>query len=181
MKKPFAAPLLSLSLALSGASAINSAYADDPALPNGASTLQETYGKWSVSCKQEAARQLCRVSQVQVEDKSKKRLFAFELGELSEAKANGMLLLPFGLALGKGVVFQVDDKAAGAPLAFSTCVPAGCLVPLNLDAALLKQLQKGKLLKMNVTPVNSAATTTFTVPLDGFEAAYKRAASLAKG
>lgn len=41
------------------------------------------------------------------------------------------LILPFGLLLEAGATLQDDDGQPLEPLRFSTCLPAGCVVPLS--------------------------------------------------
>lgn len=149
-------------------------------LPNGASQLEETYGQWKVSCGPQNGKQMCAVSQAQFDEKTKRRALAIELVNLTDSKANGALLLPFGLALGKGVTLQIDDGAVGPARNFSTCLPAGCLVPLALDGSFLSAVRKGKTLKVGASTVDGKPVSILNFPLDGLDTAVKRAQALTK-
>jgi invasion protein IalB len=92
---------------------------------------------------------------------------------------DGALVLPFGLALDRGVTLQVDDAPAGPALRFRTCLPAGCVVPLSFDARLVAALRKGAALKINAAADNGK-DAVFTISLKGFPAALDRTAVLAK-
>ncbi|MEX0954008.1 MAG: invasion associated locus B family protein [Rhizobiaceae bacterium] len=56
---------------------------------------------------------------------------------------NGVLILPFGLRLDAGVRLVIDDGTAIDPPRFSTCRPAGCLVSLAFDVAMVTALNAG--------------------------------------
>jgi invasion protein IalB len=145
-------------------------------LPGGASSLQETYQDWQVSCQQQAAGKRCSLSQQQADPQSRQRVLAIELVTVAD-RAEGLLVLPFGLALDKGVTLQIDDAAAGQPLRFRTCLPAGCLVPLAFDARMVASLRRGTAIKAKVT-ADDGRETTFTVSLKGLAPALDRTAAL---
>jgi len=91
----------------------------------------------------------------------------------------GTLVLPFGLALDAGVLFQIDEKPAMQPLRFRTCVPSGCLVNVFFDAATLVALRAGAALKIKAT-ADGGAAAPFAVSLQGFGTALDRVATLAR-
>ena len=153
--------------------------AQSTALPGGASSVQETFESWVVACVQDGSAKRCALSQQQTDQQSHQRVLAIELSAASGDKVEGALVLPFGLALDRGVTLQVDESPAGPTLRFRTCLPAGCVVPLSFDAKLLAALRKGAALKVNAVADNGK-DTVFTISLKGFPAALDRTASLAK-
>jgi invasion protein IalB len=88
--------------------------------------------------------------------------------------ATGVLLLPFGLALDTGVTLRIDDQAPGKPLRFSTCIPAGCVIPLSFDAAYMAALRKGKSLNIAAAASQSNQPVQLAVSLKGMSAAFDR-------
>src|SRR5690349_15348213 len=74
----------------------------------------------------------CGLAQQQIDNKSRHRLLAIEL-KPSSSGLQGVLVLPFGLALDKGVTLKIDDGAPTAPLPFRTCLFDGCRVTLAFD------------------------------------------------
>lgn len=161
-----------------------SAYAQDKAspLPGGASSLSETHGDWAVQCrlqpvKDEAPKPLCSLSQQQQDNKGS-RVLAVELQPTADG-ASGALVMPFGLQLSKGVSLQIDEAKAGAAQAFSTCLPAGCIVPLNFGEAQLKALNSGKALNL-VAEAVTGGEVKLSVSLEGFSAALNRVKELLK-
>ncbi|MGU3576138.1 invasion associated locus B family protein [Brucellaceae bacterium C25G] len=161
-----------------------SAYAQDTAspLPGGATSLSETHGDWAVQCrlqqiKDAAPKPLCSLSQQQQDNKGS-RVLAIEL-QPSDTGASGALVLPFGLQLSKGVALQIDEAKAGAAQTFSTCLPAGCIVPLNFGEAQLKALNAGKALNLIAESTNGQEVK-LSVSLQGFNAAVSRVKDLLK-
>jgi invasion protein IalB len=154
------------------------AWAEDATLPGGASSLQETYQDWRIACQIGGKTKHCSMSQ-QLIGKKRQRVLAVELQASSDSTMTGMLVLPFGLLLDKGVTLQIDDEAALAPLRFRTCLPAGCLVPLSFDRDRVSALGKGTVLKLKATAAETNQELVLTVSLKGFAAALDRIKTLA--
>ncbi|MGU3495735.1 invasion associated locus B family protein [Xanthobacteraceae bacterium A53D] len=154
------------------------AFAQSPALPGGASALRETFDDWTVACTVEGTTRVCRMAQQQRRQEGNQLVLAVDL-TATKAGASGALLMPFGLRLADGVTPQVDENKPAPPVAFSTCMPMGCLVPLTLDAGLIKTLRGATALKLTAKAYDSGQDVTLTVPLKGFAAAYDRLKGLA--
>ncbi|WP_025090728.1 invasion associated locus B family protein [Brucella intermedia] len=145
-------------------------------LPGGASTLQETYEDWTVSCQTADKNAVCAMRQVQSNSKTGQRVLLAELQKT--AKGNeGVLLLPFGLELAKGATTKVDDTD-GEALQFSTCLPQGCLMPVTFDDKQIASLKKSSSFKVQATSLNPAQPVDFAISLKGFGAAYDRMTAL---
>lgn len=140
-------------------------------LPGGASSLQETYQDWSLACRG-VPQKICAISQQQVQQ-SGQRVLAVELSRKGEDALSGNLVLPFGLMLDAGAALQVDDAVQLGTLRFSTCLPAGCLVPLDLDSNAIAALRAGTALQITVQSVEPNEAT-FSVSLKGLGAAIER-------
>ena len=155
---------------------------DASGLPGGASSLRESYGDWVVNCAVQAEGgrniKLCALSQEQTENDSHQRLLAIELKPENTGVA-GTLVLPFGLALDQGAIFQVDDAPAGLRQKIRTCIPTGCLVSFSFDAPTLAALRKGAQLKVK-TVADGGKDTQLTISLKGFPNAFDRTVALAK-
>lgn len=155
-----------------------SAMAQTSGLPGGASALNETYKDWRVSCAQDGTTKRCALSQVQTQQNGQ-WLLAIELGTPVGNAVSGTLVLPFGLALDAGVVFQIDDQPAMAPVRFRTCLPAGCLVNVTFDAATLAALRAGAALKVKAV-ADGGAAAPFSISLHGVGTALDRVEVLAR-
>ncbi|MBM2709971.1 invasion associated locus B family protein [Mesorhizobium caraganae] len=142
-----------------------------PALPGGASSLQETYQDWNVAC-QSTPKIVCATSQQQTQQ-SGQRILAIELRKGEADAVSGNLVLPFGLLLDAGATLQIDEGQPREPLRFSTCVPAGCLVPLSLDAETVAALRAGTALRIKAQDTDKKEVT-LSVSLKGLAAALDR-------
>jgi invasion protein IalB len=167
---PLAALALGVSFALSAAAA---------GLPGGATSLRETYQDWAVACAARDKAKYCSFSQQQ-NQKNGPMVLAVELVPTAAGGVSGTLVLPFGLLLAPGVRYQIDDGAPSGPLPFRTCVPAGCVVPLAFDAAMVKALRAGKALKLTVVRSDNNEPLALAVSLDGFGPALDRTSALLK-
>lgn len=171
---PAAAAAIMIATIATGASAQDAA----PSLPGGASSLQETFQDWRVTCGIVNQAKICTLSQQQVRQQDNQRLLAVELRPAPGDTVTGTLVLPFGLKLAAGVTMQVDDNAPVPPAYFSTCIPAGCLVPLTLDTAQVEQLRAGTAVKLIAQAADTSQEVTFSISLKGFSGALDRVVAL---
>jgi invasion protein IalB len=151
-----------------------------PLLPGGASSLSETYARWSVNCQVANNLKNCSMSQQQFNNKTNQRLLAIEIFARSTDEAAATIVLPFGLAVSKGVTLAVDDQKVSQVLPFSTCLSGGCLVPVGIDHKMIQQMTAGTTLKIVGTVFDTQQPITFSVPLASFGTALARTASLSK-
>jgi invasion protein IalB len=149
-----------------------------PQLPGGASALSETHGDWTVNCRIANAIKLCSLSHQQFNQANGQRLLAIELMTKTAQDTTGTLALPFGLALAKGVGLKIDDRKLEGALGFSTCLAAGCMVPVAFDVKTLEALKAGTVLKIEGTASDTGQPIEFTTSLTGFSSALARTAQL---
>lgn len=148
-------------------------------LPGGASSLVETFQDWVVACQAQEATTTCVMRQVQTNTQTNQSVLTVEFRNVANGRLEGALLMPFGLALAKGVSLKIDEAAVGA-LTFSTCVPQGCIVPMGLDAAQVAKLKTGTALNIGATSLNPAQPVAMKVSLKGFPMALNRVLELTK-
>lgn len=150
-------------------------------LPNGATSINETYGDWVVNCAIADDRKSCVFSQDQGNKQTGQRLFGIELQPATtDGVTNGVLLLPFGLKLDDGVKLKIDEQALGQGARFSTCVPAGCIVPVSFPKVATDAMRKGEKLVVTANRNDTGEPSVFNVSLNGFTSAMNRAAELAR-
>jgi invasion protein IalB len=156
-----------------------------PTLPGGASSVREAHEDWAVTCQMQAKDEkssvkVCSFMQEQLDARTRQRVLAVEL---VPGKAAGVtkatFVLPFGLDLQKDITMQIDDGATIATQRVRTCLPAGCVLDVDLTSATLASLGKGKLLKVNAV-ADGGKATPFSISLKGFQSAYSRTVELAK-
>ena len=148
------------------------------ALPNGASSISETYGDWTVNCGADKGAKFCTLSQAQINKETGQRTFAIELRTSKDGAGEGTILLPFGLKLEAGVVLKLDDKDLANGLRFSTCLAQGCLLPVSLASAATDAVRKAKTFTVGALNVGNGQSVTFNVSLSGFGSALDRAIQL---
>lgn len=149
-------------------------------LPNGASSINETYGDWTVDCRITDRQKICLLSQAQGNNQTGQRIYAIELRPPADGKTEGVILMPFGLNLDSGAILKLDDKDLGKGLRFSTCAPQGCLLPVSFPTVATDAMRKGAKLVVASLNLSSGEAVTFNVSLNGFGAALDRMIQLAR-
>ncbi len=147
-------------------------------LPGGASSLQESFEDWTVVCALPGGHKTCSLSQTQTNQKTQQRVLAMELTAGDKGMAAGVLAMPFGLSLEKGLALQIGDETATTTLTFQTCLPVGCIVPLKFDDAMLTKLRGAKQIKLTAYAADTGQPVVFNVSLKGFGPALARVRSL---
>jgi invasion protein IalB len=146
--------------------------------PNGASSLTEVYGDWTMTCSTPNNTRTCNLSQTQGNKETGQRIFAIELHAPHDGRVEGTLLLPLGLKFESGVLIKVGDKNIGQGLHFTTCLAQGCLFALTLPAADVDAMKKADKVTVAALNLGNAQPVTFTVATAGFAAALDRVAVL---
>jgi invasion protein IalB len=141
--------------------------------------LSETYKDWQVSCVQQGTARRCVITQQQINAQNRQRVLAIEINASAGGKAEGTLVLPFGLMLDASIKLQIDDGASGPAIRYRTCLASGCLVPVSFDAAMLANLRKATTLKVLAT-ADGGASAPFSLSLQGFGPALDRIIALSK-
>ena len=149
------------------------------ALPNGANALNETFSDWQVVCRTEEKGKACAMVQQQRKQDTNQLVLAMELTGFADAGVAGTFVLPFGFRLADGVTLGVDEDNKLAPLAFSTCLPVGCIVPFRFGAVEVAALKKGKAINLSANANDSGNAVALSVSLNGFSSAVERVAALA--
>jgi invasion protein IalB len=156
------------------------AFAAAASLPNGATSIDETYSDWALKCgigdKANGAKVICNVTQTLFEQKTHKRVLG--IGLMPEGDGvKGTLVMPFGLDLEKGPTLSIDDGPASTPYHYKTCLPGGCLIQINWNSATVKALRSAKSLKIDAQADNGKPAP-FKLSLNGLAAALDRARAL---
>jgi invasion protein IalB len=147
-------------------------------LPGGVGSLMENFGDWVVACRAQNGVSGCVVRQVQTKGDKGQQMLTAELRNLAGGKVDGALLVPFGLALSRGLTVKVDEGAGETRFEFSTCLPGGCLVPVKFDAATVTAMTSGTALRLSATALATGETVAMRISLKGLSAALSRAAEL---
>lgn len=148
-------------------------------LPGGASTLSKTHGEWQVNCAVSGELTRCSLSQTQVTGHDRQRLLAIELVAADGGSAvYGTLLLPFGLRIEDGVSISIDDNPVPPSLRFSTCLPAGCIVPLAFDKTTIDRMKGSTKLSFAAMANEGGQEVSLSVSLSGITSGLARIVEL---
>jgi invasion protein IalB len=158
----------------------SAAQTEAASLPNGASSINETYGDWVVDCRVIEGQKQCLIVQAQINNQTRQRMFEIQLRAPKDAKTEGTVLMPFGLKLDSGAIVTLDDKDIGQPLRFSTCTPQGCLLPVSFAAATVDSMKKSKTLSIASLNISNGEVVAFKISLEGFAHASARVTELSK-
>jgi invasion protein IalB len=74
---------------------------------NGASSISETCGDWTVNCRLLEGQ--CLPLQAQGDTQTKRRIFEIQLRTPKDGKTGGAILMPSGLKLDSGAILSLDD------------------------------------------------------------------------
>jgi invasion protein IalB len=150
-------------------------------LPGGATAINEVHSDWTVKCGVAADAtggvSTCVVSQLQLDKTTKKRVLAIGLSAQPNGGVKGSIMMPFGLSLDSGVTLQIDDGPLTAPVHFRTCLPGGCVIPLEWPAATVTALRTAQKLKV-VAQGDNGKPIPFSISMAGFASALDRAMAL---
>jgi invasion protein IalB len=147
-------------------------------MPQGASSISETYGDWTLNCRVDNEAKVCTLSQTQVNKETGQRAFAVELRTLKGGAGEGTILMPFGLKLDSGANLKLDDKDLEPRLRFSTCLAQGCLLPVSFPSNGMAALRSATTFKVDAVNASNSQAISFSVSLNGFALALDRALQL---
>jgi invasion protein IalB len=146
--------------------------------PTGASTVSESYGDWTMTCTRPNEKVTCIVAQAQGDSQTGRRKFGFELQTPANGRSEGIVLMPFGLAIESGVTFKLDEQTLGKGAPYTVCSAEGCIVPISFPTLALDGMRTAKALTVSGQKAGSTDPATITVPLTGFPQAFDRAVAL---
>ncbi|HEV2501722.1 MAG TPA: invasion associated locus B family protein [Mesorhizobium sp.] len=148
-------------------------------LPGGAGSLVETYQDWVVACQGRDGQSFCVMRQVQSNNQTGQNVVTVEFSA-AQGKLNGLLLLPFGLALADGASVKIDGDAKNRALPFSTCLPQGCLAPVSFEADDVTKLKGAAALNVAARSFSPPQPIDLKISLKGFSTALNRITELTR-
>lgn len=161
------------------------AAATSPSLwPAGATTVSESYGDWTMTCVRPADKTACVVAQSQGDSKTGRRRFGIELKSPQDGQSQGVVVMPFGLAIEPGITFKLDEQVLGKGAPYSSCTGEGCLVSISFPTLATDAMRNAKVLTVigrktsGATGIEAGEPASVTVPLVGFSQAFDRAMAL---
>lgn len=181
MKKIFGYIAMCAMLSVSSLAHAQEAKTSSQTLPNGATSLTETYGTWTVNCGVQDGQKACAMFRQEVNAQNQPVLSMNVSTEQSDT-VSGILIVPFGVLVSKPIHLQIDDSKLTLDTSVRTCVPGGCVVPVSFNKAQIAGLRAGKQLKMSATSAANGEPKidNLYIQLDGFGGALDRLTALKK-
>jgi invasion protein IalB len=171
--------LLGIALALPAVDAALAQQAAKPATDEFAARGQRDarsikYGDWQKFCfKPGGAKMVCRTTISGTFETGQTAVRVYVVEREDGGAARLQLLLPVGLSIRPGVKLAVD-KGAAHNIPFSFCLTNSCIAGDKASPALLREMESGKSLVIEVVDTNMLAVST-SLPLAQFAAARKGA------
>ncbi|MFT4054646.1 MAG: invasion associated locus B family protein [Novosphingobium sp.] len=139
----------------------------------------ERFGDWEVVCTKVEKANRCSAVQRQMTTASSgssiQRVLTVELVSSPDGVV-GSMLTPFGVDLPSGVVLKLGRS--GPPLPFKTCLPTGCVVPLQFGQEAVGIMRKELLLHVSFVTAGDGRRIDLPVSLKGLGQALDRARTL---
>ena len=130
------------------------------------------YGDWQKFCfKPGGAKAVCRTTISGTFETGQIAVRVYVTEREGDSAARLQLFLPVGLYMPPGVKLTVD-KGAAHKIPFTWCLTNTCIASDLAKSALLRELEGGKNLVLEVVDTNLVAVTT-SLPLDRFAAVSK--------
>ena len=137
-------------------------------------TREIKYGDWAKFCfKGGGAKMVCRTTINGTWETGQSAVRVDLIEREGDGTARLQIFLPVGLYLQAGVKLTVDQEAPYS-IPYSWCLSNGCIAGELADARLVRAMEAGTKLQVEVVDTNILTLTT-TVPLDRFEAVRKGA------
>ncbi|WP_120634995.1 invasion associated locus B family protein [Ruegeria sp. EL01] len=134
-------------------------------------TTSTQFQSWTVNCAEEAGQKLCAMSQSLNLQNQSGLLLRMELQRGQEDGASGVVIVPFGLDIAKGISLSID----GGPrwnLPMRTCQNFGCVIPVTLGPAIIQELKESGSIQISLYTLDGGKTLEVPVSLAGFTAAF---------
>jgi invasion protein IalB len=130
------------------------------------------YGDWQKLCfKPGGAKMVCRTTISGTFETGQTAVRIYVTEREGDSAARLQLFLPVGLYVRPGVKLTVD-KGTAHKIPFSWCLTNTCIAGDAAGPALLREMESGKSLTVEVVDTNMLAVTT-SLPLDKFAAVRK--------
>ena len=99
-----------------------------------------------MTCTRPGDKVSCIVAQSQGDSQTGRRKFGFELQTPANGRSEGLVLMPFGLAIEPGVSFKLDEQTLGKGAPYMMCSAEGCFVPISFPTLALDGMRNAKTL-----------------------------------
>jgi len=127
---------------------------------------------WLVRCQAVKATVGCGMSQQILDQRAHQPLLQLHLARAPSGSGHQLVVvLPLGVSVPSGIAIQIGDLKRS--VAFTQCLPGGCMAPLAADAALIAKMKSSADARVGVV---DRFGKTFAIPfsLKGFAPAFEK-------
>lgn len=164
------ATLITLTVGAYAQAAPAPAAPEQPAQP--AVTDLKDYQDWTVRCFTIQSPAPCDMSQIVLDDNSKKRLMQVSIGYSPSTDTYAtQIIVPLGVAIAQGMTLSSGDYRA-AHIPFSRCMRDGCYVEAKMDAEAIQALNTNSTATITVIGWGDAHVFDLPLSLKGFADAH---------
>lgn len=130
------------------------------------------FDAWLVRCQAVKDKTACGMSQQIVDQRSRQPVLQLFVGRAVSGEGHQLVaVLPLGVTVPPGMVIQIGDTKR--TVAFTQCLPGGCVAPLVVDAAFLGVLKSGQDGRIGVID-RRGQTAVIPFSLKGFAGAFAK-------
>lgn len=156
---------------LAGAAAVVWSLAGS-ATKNAPTSASFGYDAWLVRCQSANDKVGCGMTQKILDKRSRQAVLQLHLGRAPSGEGHQLVaVLPLGVSVPQGILIQIGESKR--TVAFTQCLPGGCVAPTPVDAAFLDVLKAGNEGRVAVLDRNGKAVAV-PFSLKGFAAAYDK-------
>lgn len=138
----------------------------------GPSTASFGFDAWLVRCQRVGEKTGCSMSQRILDKQSGRPVLQLHLGRAPKGEGHQLVaVLPLGVTVPPGIVIQIGENKRN--VAFTQCLPGGCVAPLAIDAAALEVWASGAEGRVGVVD-RRGQTVAVPFSLKGFAGAFKK-------
>lgn len=138
----------------------------------GPSTASFGFDAWLVRCQAVGGTTGCGMSQRILDKQSGQSVLQLHFGRSPKGDGHQLIaVLPLGVTVPPGIVIQIGETKRN--VAFTQCLPGGCVAPLAIDAATLDVLTSGTEGRVGVVD-RRGQTVAVPFSLKGFSGAFAK-------
>jgi invasion protein IalB len=139
---------------------------------NGPTSATFGYDAWLVRCQAAGEKVGCGMTQQILDQGSRQAVLQLHLARAPKGDGHQLVaVLPLGVSVPQGILIQIGETKRN--VAFTQCLPGGCVAPLPVDAAFLDILKTGRDGRVGVVG-RGGKTVAVPFSLKGFAPAFEK-------
>lgn len=143
-----------------------------PSTDSGPTSATFGYEAWLVRCQAAGEKVGCGMTQQILDQRSRQPVLQLHLARAPQGEGHQLVaVLPLGVSVPQGILIQIGNSKRN--VAFTQCLPGGCVAPTPVDAAFLDVLKAGGEGRVGVVG-RGGKTVAVPFSLKGFTPAFEK-------